>query len=366
VEWVSIGPPLGEESRIPAAYGPRGGDLVLNCGEGLTIHIPESVALTNGAAMVQEALAELMGSQPQKLATQVQVTVDEPPASEWPARESYHLEVDKRGVRIHAPAQQGAFWGMMTLIDLMRNEAGGRVRIQAVKVQDQPDLPWRVGTPPGALGTAAEQVNTVKKLARLKLNMACVAVDDLEAARADSVERFERLFESLRAHGIEPIAVVGLGRAAMGLDVQKSVMGAAIEKLQARYLAIYDISFFVGGSSIGDGIEELCRFLRGLAPQTCLILPDLELCQSEAPNALLATLPEEAVVMCEAWDPEIREALSGLVRVRYLYQVGYKEDPREVAAQAASDRDAGRQCLGLVGVGKDLAAIAGAAWRVRQ
>jgi hypothetical protein len=57
--------------------------------------------------------------------------------------EAYSLAVSKNGVRLEAQTERGAFYGLMTLTQLLYVPAAGRPSLVASKIADWPDLPWR-------------------------------------------------------------------------------------------------------------------------------------------------------------------------------------------------------------------------------
>lgn len=192
VDYVEIGPPvsIARESGRPVFTGD---DLVLRPGDGLRVDADFTPRLLPAAAeMLQEALEDVTARPTERVAATVTVSVPQPETTDWPARESYHLHVSRSGVTIEAPAEQGAFWGMMTLIDLIRPEPSGGVRILAVDAHDQPALPWRIA----AEWRDGSLLNSARRLARFKLNLA--ELDVHGAADSDAVVR------ALRDHGIEP------------------------------------------------------------------------------------------------------------------------------------------------------------------
>lgn len=208
VEYVEIGPPV--DAACPVA-GPdfSGADLVLRPGDGLRVDADFTPRLLPAAAeMLQAALEDATGHPTERVAGTVLVSVPQPETTEWPARESYHLSVCNTGITIEAPAEQGAFWAMMTLIDLIRPEPSGGARILAVDVHDQPALPWRIGVDPDLM-YGIDPENGVRRLARLKLNAGLVLWYP-RPRRAGEVEPDNPLsvgsIETMRQHGIEPAA----------------------------------------------------------------------------------------------------------------------------------------------------------------
>ncbi len=57
--------------------------------------------------------------------------------------ESYYLSVNSSGVIIEAPTERGAFYGLMTLLQLIGTSSSGQPVPMACTINDWPDLPWR-------------------------------------------------------------------------------------------------------------------------------------------------------------------------------------------------------------------------------
>lgn len=74
--------------------------------------------------------------------------------------ESYYISVSKNGARIEAQTVQGAFYGLMTLTQLIYSPAQAKPSLVACKITDWPDLPWR----------GLFQSNDPEWMARHKLN----------------------------------------------------------------------------------------------------------------------------------------------------------------------------------------------------
>lgn len=225
VDRVTIAEP------VPARYARRpdysGPDLLLARGEGLRVDADFRPSLLPQAArMLQEAIEDITGAPTTSIGATVMVSVGQPQVTDWPERESYHLTVSETGVTISAPAEQGAVWAMMTLIDLIRAEPGGGARILGVDVQDRSALPWRIASVPDF----SDPANTARTLARLKLNMAVVQYED---------KRSSALVNELRSLGIEPVLNIETTEA----DDVSGSMQDAVTRLRARYLLLrpYDV-----------------------------------------------------------------------------------------------------------------------------
>jgi len=129
-----------------------------------------------GVALAQKANAE------GPLVVRIAGDLIDFPADKGP--EAHRLDVDSSGVRIEAPTDRGAFYGLMTLAQLLSRNAEGKAVVTACEVTDWPDLPWR------ALNRGAPGL-TPEWMARRKLNVA--------------FHINERDIPEFRRHGIMPI-----------------------------------------------------------------------------------------------------------------------------------------------------------------
>jgi hypothetical protein len=224
IDRVAIARPVQACEARPPDFS--GLDLLLAQGQGLRVDADfEPRLLPQAARMLQEALEDLTGARTTEIGAGVFVSVAQPEATVWPEREAYHLTVCETGVTIRAAAEEGAFRGLMTLIDLIRAEPSGGARILAVDVEDRPGLRWRVADGP----VGAEIANTARAIARLKLNMALV-----DPRREDAAA----LVSELRAVAVEPVLMIAADEA----DDITGAMQDAIERLGARYLLVEEPS----------------------------------------------------------------------------------------------------------------------------
>lgn len=352
IEHVEIGPPVSEACEIGGAVF-SGADLVLRPGEGLRVdaHFTPRL-LPTAAEMLQEAIEDATGRPTERVAGAVTVSVPQPETTDWPARESYHLSVGATGITIEAPAEQGAFWAMMTLIDLIRPEPSGGARILAVDVHDQPALPWRIGVDPDLI-VSNNAVNGARRLARLKLNMAAVASrPDLTLEVADTV----------RAHGVQPVAyVIDFSGWEASYDPAAAVRDA-VERWGAGYILLDQRS----GSASDDrpAMQAALELSRGNAVEVIVYpyLPPGGPGSEERLSALretLAGLPGEAIPVLEI--SSSRGPGSGELEIQPPPGMRYLVDGSAVLAlRARQESDA---CLGAIFVGADLEAAANLAWR---
>ncbi len=365
VEWVSIGPAVPQDEGQEPVYGGATDDLVLGLGEGLKVEAPESGVLANGAAMVREALAEKMRSKPTRIGAMLRVTVREPPVVEWPACESFHLEVDAEGARIEAPAEQGALWGMMTLIDLMRSEPGGGVRILSAQVDDRPDLPWRLGWAEGLAGDAPSVLNAIKKLVRLKMNMVMVAAGTPCEGPDDWELRGQSVAALAREWGLEPVAALSSCLSPSPETLEEAAR-ATIEELGARYLMV-DLCC---GPWDGALARRLGAMARSFDPPVTLLSRFIvgDRPQGEV-RAILNDWPREIVMVCDGESlasPRFGLGLRSLAAQGAPHLLEVDGDAAALAQRALAARARGERWLGLAGWGPDLEETANAAWRAPQ
>lgn len=363
VEWVRIGPELAEDERQQTVYRGGTGDLVISPGEGLKVETPPSRLLANGAAMVREALAESMRSKPTRIGAMLRVTVSGPRVVEWPAREGFRLEVDAEGARIEAPTEQGALWGMMTLIDLIRGEPGGGVRILSAQVNDRPDLPWRMGWAEGLAGDPSVMLNGIKKLIRLKMNMVIVAAGTPSAGPDDWELRGQSVAPLARQWGLEPVAALS-SCLSPSPETLEAAARAAIEELEARYLMV-DLCCGPWDSALA---QRLGAVARSFDPPVTLLsrFAAADRPQAEA-RAILNDWPREIVMICDGEcldSPQLGPALRSFAAQGAPYLLEADGDAAALARSALAARARGERCLGLAGWGPDLEETANAAWRV--
>lgn len=352
VEYVEIGPPVSEACEVAMPVF-SGADLVLRPGDGLRVDADFTPRLLPAAAeMLQEALEDATGHPTERVAGAVMVSVPQPETTDWPARESYHLSVCNTGITIEAPAEQGAFWAMMTLIDLIRPEPSGGARILALNVHDQPALPWRIGVDPDLM-YGIDPENGVRRLARLKLNMGVVA------SRPDLTSE---VAESLRAHGVQPVAyVIDFRRWEESYDPAAAVHDA-VERWGAGYILLDQRA----GSASDDrpAMQAALELARGNAVEV-IVYPHLPTRggpgseeRLSALHGALASLPKGAIPVLEIASPG--GPGSGTLGIQPPPGVRYLVDDSAVLAlRARQESDA---CLGVMLVVEQEAA-ANLAWR---
>ncbi|MGC9317776.1 MAG: glycoside hydrolase family 20 zincin-like fold domain-containing protein [Armatimonadota bacterium] len=364
IERVSVGPPLrtGQAGSWPD-FSAR--DLVLEPGCGLRVDAGfEPSLLPQAAGMLQEAIEDLTGRPTERVGAGVSVSVGQPQATQWPAEESYHLRVSDRGVSIQAPAEQGAFWGMMTLIDLLRPQPDAGVRVLAVDARDEPALPWRIGIDGELLG-GESALNAVRRLARLKLNMALVAYDASEEATTEAA------VATLREVGLEPIITIPAGcpvrhsAAIADIRARLGVSHVAIEPRRDRDAAPGGLDWtepaLAAARQAADDMTVLVPAYTGSWPLT-----NASEGPAPLPSGEMQRWPAE-VVACLLPDTHSEEAARQMAAaeangVRYLVRDDTSGTGTEAALRAR--RRAGN-CLGVViGQGrKPLREAADLAWR---
>lgn len=321
IDSVFIGPPL----ETASADRPRftGLDLVLAPGAGLRVDADfRPRLLPQAARMLQEAMQDLSGHPVSATDAAVMVNVKQPPATVWPEREAYHLRVTEQGAHISAGAEEGAFWGMMTLIDLLRPEPDGGVRVVAVDVDDRPMLPWRIA---GAV-SSTDPANEARRVARLKLNMAVVSYP-----RDDCAE----LVAELQSVGIAPVIFLS-GNVA---DDLPAAMEDAVSRLGAHHLLVVPPS--TPAADVSPPLLAVAAFARERADDVTVIVP-----VGGASPMARDGWPAEVVALVPSTDPDT---------LRWCSESGVsfvvaEEDDQEPAAvrRALEARADGSPCLGAM------------------
>ncbi len=353
IDHVIIGPPAEVSVADRPIFRP-GDDLVLASGDGLRIDADFTPRLLPAAAeMLQEAIEDATGRPTQRVAATVTVSVAQPEVTDWPACESYHLNVGPAAVTIEAPAEQGAFWAMMTLIDLIRPEPGGGARILAADVTDRPALPWRIGVDPSLI-VGKDAANGARRLARLKLNMGVVA------SRPDLASE---VVDTMRDHGVQPVAyVMDFGSDGEASYDPASAMRDAVERWGARYILLDQRA---GSASDDRAAMQAALELARDNPVEAIVRPYLP---PEGPGSeehlaalreALANFPAEAIPVLKI--SSSRGSGSGELEVQPPPGIRYLVDGSAVLAlRARQESDA---CLGAIFMDTDLPRAADLAWR---
>ncbi len=362
IDWISFGPSVDawEEARGPVFTGE---DLILAPGEGLRVDAdfaPE--LLPQAAQMLQEALEDLTGRSTRDIGAVVSVAVDEPQATDWPARESYRLTVDPEGVRIDAPAEGGAFRGMMTVIDLLRPEPDGGARIVAVDVEDAPALPWRIGSDHD-LHVRDSFEHGALRTARLKLNMAVVDHDPPGTGIDD-----DAAIALLRATGVEPMVEI------------EDTVSERREAAFKRFRELHGVTHFAieapwDREGRPDWTDPLLATAREMAPEIVVIVPafgELSTRYSGAERFVPLSVAEmerwpQGVVACLLPDTHSEDAARQLAaaeanEVRYVIFDAPELDGTRAALRARQESE---NCLGVIIVGERdfMRQAADLAWR---
>jgi hypothetical protein len=362
VDRVTIARPVAAHHARRPDYS--GSDLLLASGEGLRVDADFRPSLLPVAArMLQEAIEDLTGAPTTRVAGAVSVSVDEPQATGWPERESYRLSVGEAGVTIAAPAEEGAFRGMMTLLDLIRADPGGGARVVAVDAREAPALPWRIGSDHG-LSAAATSANAARKLARMKLNMA-LAPHDASGGVADGAA-----VEALREVGIEPVLVVS-GDTPGGA---RPAMEEAVARLDVRYLFVSPplVEAPVPGAPLAWSeapLSEIAAFAAEHRDELTIIVP-------AAARAPMYSSISGVPISLEGWPREIvaaihpsQDADRALQRASELARSGarsifYHFDGFDGVSRALSAREEGIECMGAL-ITAEVARGADLSWRGR-
>ena len=352
VDWVRIGPLVSERiQQWPVEFGPPERDLVLSPGEALSFEqAPGSPALAAAVEMVQQALGETAGTP----ATRPGPPVTLPPPGTG-ASEDYRLVVSPDGVRIEGNAR----WALMSLIDLMRREPGGGVRIPAVAVSDAPHLPWRGGWVEGPPDAAT---NAVRRLVRLKLNVALIPATTSSQGEGDWEVIGREACEQALRHGIVPVAVLTCIGQPTG-DALRLAAETVARNLPVQYLLLSHPGAW--NPTVADAILAA---LAGLDHPTHVIaVLDAEGRGRADVVSTLDAWPAQVMLACPQSalrSDEVAAAVGRAGRRGVSWLVMVDEDPAAAAVMAASARARGDRCGGLIAPPDDPEPTANAAWRV--
>lgn len=349
IEYVTVGPPVATDKVGGPVFAPHQ-DLVLAPGEGLRVDADFTPRLLPAAAqMLQEAMEDLSSRPVQRVAARASISVAQPESADWPARESYHLTVAKGGINIEAPAETGAFWAMMTVIDLLRREPDGGIRILAVDVEDRPALPWRIGSD-DRLGEPSHCRTAARALARLKLNLALVEYEGTGEHRGDAAA-----VAALRAVGLEPVLIIS---ADCPLPVDAALADARA-RLGARCFVVDPGGD--GETMPPDGLdwsEPALRAVRAAAGEVTVIVPAFAITgdrdngghrfEALSPEALDDWPREVVVCLLPPTHSEQAAQAVAVAEAKRLRYVIFDERGLEGAAAAVRCRERNTNCLGVM------------------
>ncbi|MCD6362037.1 MAG: hypothetical protein J7M38_14365, partial [Armatimonadetes bacterium] len=287
---------------------------------------------------------------------EVRIEVPAPPQTTWSAAESYRLSVRAGRIDIEAGGSAGAVWGLMTLIDLMRPRPDGGVSITAAEVEDAPAFPWRAGW---ASGPPAEAVNAIRKLVRLKMNVALIPATTRSQGEGDwEVIGLETCRAALR-YGLTPVPVLIASKAnpdGLALAAETVARNLPVDHIMVLYPGAWAPE---AGGAILEAVEGVGR------PITVISRLDAESPSTSQAAQTLSAWPKEvtAVVGLECVrSTELAEALWRAAGNGVSYLLVADEDPPRLAHLARSARAIGHRCLGLVAMSEDPEPVANAAW----
>ncbi len=193
-----------------ARIGPISSGLTLPRGVLPEFRAPDSELIARGIALFAEVARERWGEFTDEVSLGPPVVIDvsgeEKP---WPGNESYRLHVDADGGKIEAPTERGAFWGLMTLVDLLDTASGASadvLLVPACDINDRPAMPFRGTYKSGLPRDREERLSWCHRYARLKLN--AVVIEDSIWFHLDDPENrkaAQEAFADFREWGIEPI-----------------------------------------------------------------------------------------------------------------------------------------------------------------
>ena len=172
---------------------------------------PDSQLLRNGTAIFARRLSEAtrgdvgVGFGAGKPGLEVTV---EPPAEPvaWPQSEGFVVACSDSGVRVTAPTEVGAFYGLMAVPQLVSPRARGGWQLIAARLEDTPAMPLRAVYMAGVPRDRAQRIMWCERLAALRLN-AVVFEDDVwwHLDREADLSLAQEAFADFRSYGLEPI-----------------------------------------------------------------------------------------------------------------------------------------------------------------
>ncbi len=152
----------------------------------------ELAALELGLELPDLAVSDNLAPCQILLAANPELVNDLPPISTRLAElgpEAYELSITPWAIRVTANTSRGLFWGLVTLVHLVRRENDERITFPALHLLDWPDYPWRgymldTGRAPY---TPAQIQRTIRIAAMFKLNFLMLREgdDELNAFRYD-------------------------------------------------------------------------------------------------------------------------------------------------------------------------------------
>ncbi len=140
----------------------------------------------------------------------------------WPATESYVLSCSESGVRVVAPTELGAFYGMMAVPALLDRTPRGQWQLIAARLEDRPQLPFRGTYMAGLPRARGARLAWCERFAALRLN-AVVIEDDIwwRLDDEDECRLAQEAFADFRSYGLEPIPELqsfGWGHIVLAID----------------------------------------------------------------------------------------------------------------------------------------------------
>lgn len=133
-------PPLQEVEWYPASE-----NFHLPSRLKVSVEGKSGAVLDQGLRMLADALNAKFGVDTERVTSggaDLKIAIGEQYALEGKGGESYSLRISRRGVEIRAGKEPGAFYGVMTVLQLLSKDDGGPVLL-ACRAKDYPDMPMR-------------------------------------------------------------------------------------------------------------------------------------------------------------------------------------------------------------------------------
>ena len=134
------------------------------------------------------------------------IEVQDPQVTDWPDSESYSLNVTKSEISVKGKSERGAFYGLMTLTNLLDETLKGSLVMLGGEIADAPDMPLRGTYIAGLPRDQKDRINWCERFAKLRLNTVLIE-DDIFFHLDDENNRkiSQEAFADFRAYDLEPI-----------------------------------------------------------------------------------------------------------------------------------------------------------------
>jgi len=120
--------------------------------------------------------------------------------------EAYSLLVNPLGIWVQAKDERGAFYGLMTLLQLIKSSEDGKAVAIAGEITDYPDMPMRGVFLTGGSITGKGLEEDLQVMARLRMNTAIASLDTYHyKTDPKAKDRIQQFLQACRRFNLEPI-----------------------------------------------------------------------------------------------------------------------------------------------------------------